>query len=75
MAHAVAVTPPRISEDGDTAMLVVSYDVPVTDPDLMGNLEPLEDAVAADPRRRPPGRARRRAARAPPPPRWRATAS
>ena len=46
MDHAVAVTPPRISADGDTALLVVSYDVPVTDPDLMGNLEPLEDAVA-----------------------------
>ena len=46
MDHAVAVTPPRISEDGDTALMVVSYDVPVTDPDLYENLEPLEDAVA-----------------------------
>ncbi len=47
MDHAVAVTPPRLSADGDTAMLVVSYDEPVTHPDLMENLEPLEDAVAA----------------------------
>ena len=46
MDHAVAVTPPRISEDGDTAMMVVSYDEPVTHPDLYENLEPLDDAVA-----------------------------
>ena len=46
MDHAVAVTPPRISDDGDTAMLTVGYDEPVTHPDLMENLEPLEDAVA-----------------------------
>ncbi|MGD9959556.1 MMPL family transporter [Nocardioides sp.] len=44
MDHAVAVSEPRLSADGDTALLVVSYDVPVTDPDLMGNLEPLEAA-------------------------------
>ena len=37
---------PRLSEDGDTALIDVRYDVPVTDPDLMGNLEPLEEAVA-----------------------------
>src|SRR5262245_4939165 len=30
MDHAVTVTPPRISDDGDTAMLVVGYDEPVT---------------------------------------------
>lgn len=47
MDHVVAVSPPRVSADGDTALLTVQYDVPVTDPDLMGNLEPLEDAVAA----------------------------
>ncbi|MET1058176.1 MAG: MMPL family transporter [Nocardioides sp.] len=46
MDHAVAVTPPRLSDDGDTALMVVSYDAPVTDPDLYENLEPLEDAVA-----------------------------
>ena len=28
-----------------TALFTVSYDVPVTDPDLMGHLEPLERAV------------------------------
>ena len=46
MDHAVAVTPPRLSDDGDTALLVVTYDEPVTHPDLYENLEPLEDAVA-----------------------------
>ena len=43
--HAVGVTPPRLSPGGDTALLVVSYDVPVTDPDLMGDMTPLEEAV------------------------------
>ena len=46
MPHAVAVTTPRLSADRDTALLVVTYDVPVTDSDLMGHLEPLEAAVA-----------------------------
>jgi len=46
MPHVVAVTPPQLSADRDTAILTVSYDVPVTDPDLMGNMEPLEQAVA-----------------------------
>ena len=74
MDHAVAVTPPRLSDDGDTALLVVSYDEPVTHPDLYENLEPLEDAVAdtrdaglqvefggelPEHRRRPDGRLRR----------------
>ena len=49
--HVVAVTPPRLSADGDTALLTVSYDVPVTDPDLMGNIEPARG------RRRPPTQA------------------
>ena len=35
MDHAVAVTPPRLSDDGDTALLIVQYDVPVTHPDLL----------------------------------------
>ena len=39
------------------------YDVEVTDPDLMGNVEPLEAAIAPTQERRPPGRARRRASR------------
>ena len=34
--HVSGVTPPRLSEDGDTALLTVSYDVPVTDDDLTG---------------------------------------
>ena len=36
-----------MSEETDTALLTVTYDVPVTDPDLMGDLEPLEGAVTA----------------------------
>ena len=46
MPHVLAVQPPQLSADGDTALVAVGYDVPVTDPDLMGNLEPLEEAVA-----------------------------
>lgn len=46
MPHAVQVFPARRSADGDTAVVNVSYDAPVTDPDLMGNLEPLDAAVA-----------------------------
>jgi RND superfamily putative drug exporter len=42
MDHVAAVSEPRMSADGDTALLGVSYDVPVTDPDLLGHLEPLE---------------------------------
>ncbi|MDX6359969.1 MAG: hypothetical protein QOH37_3023 [Nocardioidaceae bacterium] len=45
MDHVAAVSEPRISADHDTALFTVSYDVPVTDPDLMGNLTPLEHAV------------------------------
>ena len=62
MDHVVAVSPPRMSEDRDTALLTVQYDAPVTHDDLMANLAPLEKAVAPDPRRRHPGRARRRPA-------------
>jgi RND superfamily putative drug exporter len=47
MDHVIAVSPPRLSDDGDTALLTVQYDVEVTNPDLMGNLAPLEAAVAA----------------------------
>ncbi len=46
MDHAVAVSPPRLSDDRDTAVLTVQYDEPVTHQDLMGNVEPLEQAVA-----------------------------
>ena len=46
MDHVVDVSEPRMSADRDTAMLTVQYDVPVTDDDLMGNLAPLQGAVA-----------------------------
>jgi RND superfamily putative drug exporter len=46
MPHVSGVPAPRLSDDGDTALFAVQYDVPVTDTDLMGNLEPLEAAVA-----------------------------
>ncbi|NYE38126.1 RND superfamily putative drug exporter [Nocardioides cavernae] len=42
-----SVAPPRLSEDGDTALLAIGYDVPVTHDDVMGNVQALEDAVAA----------------------------
>jgi RND superfamily putative drug exporter len=45
--HVVQVSPPRISEDGDTALVTIAYDVPVTDEDLVGadGYGPLEDAI------------------------------
>ena len=43
--HVIGVTP-RISEDGDTALLYVRYDVPTTDNAIMGKLAPLEKATA-----------------------------
>ena len=46
MDHAVSVAPPQLSADGDTALLNVFYDAEVTHPDLMGNLDDLDDAVA-----------------------------
>ena len=45
MPHVATVSVPQTSSDGDTAVLVVAYDAPVTHPDLMENLEPLERAV------------------------------
>lgn len=45
MPHAASVSPPRLSEDGDTALLQVQYDAPVTHRDLMGKGEPLVEAV------------------------------
>ena len=46
--HASYVTEPQISADGDTALITVSYDVPVTDDDLVGKAgyDPLVDAIA-----------------------------
>src|SRR3712207_7566459 len=43
MPHASGVAPARVSADGATVLLDVRYDVPVTDPDLMGELGALED--------------------------------
>ncbi|GAA1932744.1 MMPL family transporter [Nocardioides marmoribigeumensis] len=45
MPHAASVSPPRLSADGDTALLSVEYDAPVTHRDLMGKGEPLVEAV------------------------------
>jgi RND superfamily putative drug exporter len=42
--HVVSVTP-RISGDGDTALLYLRYDVPTTDNAIMGKLGPLEKAT------------------------------
>ena len=47
MDHVVSVAPPRLSADGDTALLQVQYDVPVTDEALFGNVAPLQDATTA----------------------------
>ncbi len=46
MPHVVTVLDPVVSADQRTAVVTVTYDVKVTHRDLMGNLEPLEDAVA-----------------------------
>ena len=45
LPHVASVSPPRTSADGDTALLTVQYDVPVTHPDLYEDLAPLEGAV------------------------------
>ena len=45
MDHAVSVSPPRLSNDKDTALLTVAYDAPVTHHDLYENLAPLDKAV------------------------------
>jgi RND superfamily putative drug exporter len=46
MEHAVSAVP-RISADGDTALLTVRYDVPLTHRDLMGDLTQLQTATTA----------------------------
>ncbi|HNP58448.1 MAG TPA: MMPL family transporter [Gordonia sp. (in: high G+C Gram-positive bacteria)] len=43
--HAAHVDPPRLSDDGKTAVLHLAYDAAVTHPDLMGNIKPLDKAV------------------------------
>ncbi|MAU83927.1 MMPL family transporter [Gordonia sp. Z-3] len=45
MPHVATVTEPRLSADGDTAIISVGYDVPETDPDLMGDASALDDAI------------------------------
>ncbi|ROZ89376.1 MMPL family transporter [Gordonia sp. OPL2] len=45
MPHVTTVDKPRLSADGDTAVLTVGYDVPVTDADLMGDASALERAI------------------------------
>ena len=42
--HVLSVTP-RLSADGDTALLYLRYDVPTTDNAIMGKLGPLERAT------------------------------
>ncbi|MDZ5619635.1 MMPL family transporter [Nocardioides bizhenqiangii] len=44
--HVTTVTS-RLSEDGDTALFHVRYDVPTTDPDIYGIVDPLWDASTA----------------------------
>jgi RND superfamily putative drug exporter len=44
--HVVLVEPALPSADRDTAVVALHYGVPVTHPDLMGNLAPLDAAVA-----------------------------
>ena len=46
MPHVVLVEPAVPSADRDTAVVALHYGVPVTHPDLMGNLAPLDAAVA-----------------------------
>jgi putative drug exporter of the RND superfamily len=46
MRHVGAVLPPRLSSDADTAIVMVHYDVPVTHPDLMGEIGAIETAIA-----------------------------
>ncbi|MDY6807763.1 MAG: MMPL family transporter [Actinomycetota bacterium] len=45
MPHVATVAEPRFSADRDTAIVSVGYDVPETDPDLMGDASALTDAV------------------------------
>ena len=44
--HVVAVSPPQMSADGDTALLTLQYDVEVTDPAVYQKMGPLERAIA-----------------------------
>lgn len=46
MPHVASVSMARLSRDHRTALLDVQYRVPVTHPDLMGNVKPLQEAAA-----------------------------
>ena len=46
LRHVFTVPAPRLSPDGDTALLTVLYDVPTTHHDLLGDVTPLQDATA-----------------------------
>ncbi|MCW2761055.1 MAG: hypothetical protein JWR85_1256 [Marmoricola sp.] len=46
LEHVAEVAPARLSADRDAAVLTVQYAEPVTHPDLTGNVEPLEGAIA-----------------------------
>ncbi|MGY1773089.1 MMPL family transporter [Blastococcus sp. SYSU D00813] len=46
LPHVLAVSPPRVSDDGATVLLEVRYDVPVTDQAIFGDTGPLEEAAA-----------------------------
>ena len=45
--HVGTVSAPRLSADGDTALYYLTYDVPVTDPDMVKerSVDPLEEAL------------------------------
>ena len=45
--HVSSSAAPRVSADGDTALVNIQYDVPTTDPDLVAakGYDPLEDAI------------------------------
>ncbi|GAB3787928.1 MMPL family transporter [Nocardioides ungokensis] len=50
LPHTAYVSEPRLSADGDTALVTVAYDVPTTDPDIMGTVgvDQLESALAPE---------------------------
>ena len=45
LPHVATVAPPVLSDDGDTAVVEVGYDVPVTHADLFQDVAPLEEVA------------------------------
>ncbi|GAA1477177.1 MMPL family transporter [Nocardioides aestuarii] len=45
LPHVATVAPPQLSEDGDTAVVHVGYDVPVTHADLFEDISPLQEVA------------------------------